>query len=270
LKKIVLFASISHLALLAGGSANAADLPLKAPPMVAAAPAYSWTGCYAGAHLGWGWDRQQVTDSNFSFAFPSGGGAIAGTNTLESSGGIYGGQVGCNYQFAGNWVAGIQGDIAGTNFNGTVADPFDRFNTNTPTSGTLGVKTDWIASLTARLGITAWDNRALFYVKGGAAWDRNRWDLSRSSYCVFYHGCLNLFPDDRRTGWTVGGGVEWVISPSSPNWTAFAEYNYYGFGSDGPTYAVALTFIDPRNAITPAKQQIQTVKVGINYKLFTP
>ena len=237
--------------------------------MVAAAPAYSWTGCYVGAHLGWGW--RSPTGYRFEFrSYGPDGTRIAATNTLDSNGGIYGGQVGCNYQFAGNWVAGIQGDIAGTNFNGTVADPLDRLNVGTVTHGTLGVKTDWLASVTARLGITAWDNRALFYVKGGAAWDRNRWDLSQSSYCRFYGGCLNLFPDDRRTGWTVGGGAEWVISPSWKNWTAFAEYNYYDFGNDGPAYAVGLTFLDNRNAISAGKQQIQTVKVGINYKLFSP
>jgi outer membrane immunogenic protein len=264
--KIVWFASISQLALIAGGIANAADLPTKAPRMVVAAPVYSWTGCYAGAHLGWGWRRQDVTDTNFSFGVPSG--PIATTNTLDSSGGIFGGQVGCNYQFAGNWVVGIQGDIAGTDLNGRVADPFDRFNLDVP-PGTLGVKTDWLASVTARVGITAWDNRALFYVKGGAAWDRNRWDFTRSSYCFAYSGCLNTNPDDNRTGWTVGAGAEWVISPSWSNWTAFAEYNYYGF-DDGRSFPVALTFVDPRNAINPAKQEIQTVKVGINYKLFSP
>src|ERR1700676_5693639 len=104
MKKIVLFASISHLALIAAGGAKAADLPVKAPRMVAAAPAFSWSGCYAGAHLGWGWGRQDVTASNFSFGL--GSTSISTTNRLESNGGIYGGQVGCNYQFAGKWVAG--------------------------------------------------------------------------------------------------------------------------------------------------------------------
>jgi outer membrane immunogenic protein len=130
--------------------------------------------------------------------------------------------------------------------------------------------TDWIASITGRLGITAWSNQALFYVKGGAAWDKSRWDLSQSSYCRFYSGCLNTGPDDSRAGWTAGGGVEWVISPSLSGWTAFVEYDYYNFGNGGPTFEVGLTFLDPRNAISPAKQQIQTVKVGINYKLFSP
>jgi opacity protein-like surface antigen len=54
------------------------------------------------------------------------------------------------------------------------------------------------------------------------------------------------------------------ISPSWSNWTAFAEYNYYGFGN-GPNFAQ----FDPRNFIS-AKQNIQTVKVGLNYKLFSP
>jgi len=99
---------------------------------------------------------------------------------------------------------------------------FDRYNLGNP-PGTIGVKTDWIASVTGRLGVTAWNNQALFYVKGGAAWEKSRWDLSRSSYCQFYGGCLTTGLDDRRSGWTIGGGVEWVISPSWSNWTAFAE-----------------------------------------------
>jgi len=264
-KRIVLFASISHLAMIAGG-AQAADLRLKAPPMVAA-PVYSWTGCYAGAHLGGGWNHQQVTASNFSYGVPSG--PVSATNALDTSSGIFGGQAGCNYQFAGNWVVGVQGDIAGADFSGVVADPFDRFNLQNP-PGTIGVKTDWIASLTARLGITAWNNRALFYVKGGAAWDRNRWDLSRSSYCAFYQGCLNRGPEETRTGWTAGVGVEWVILPTSPNWTAFAEYNFYAFSGNGFNLPVGLVFIDPRNAISAGRQEIQTVKVGINYKFTGP
>jgi outer membrane immunogenic protein len=267
MKKIVLFASISHLALIAAGGANAADLPVKAPRIAVAA--YSWTGCYAGAHLGWGWGRQDVTASNFSFGL--GSTFISTTNRLESNGGIYGGQVGCNYQPAGNWVVGVQGDFAGASIRGDAADPFNSYTTvRAPFSGTLAMKTDWIASVTGRLGITAWDNRALFYAKGGAAWDKSRWDLSNSSYCSFYGGCLNTSPDDSRTGWTVGGGVEWVFLPASPSWTAFAEYNYYNFGSAGFSAPVGRSFLDPRNAISAGNQQIQTVKVGINFKLFSP
>jgi outer membrane immunogenic protein len=259
-KKILLLATISQLALIAVGSANAADLRLKAPPMVAP-PAYSWTGCYVGGHVGYGWGRQDVTSSNFSFGNPSGG--ISGTNTLDSSGGIYGLQGGCNYQFAGNWVVGIQGDIAGANLSGSAVDPLNGSGNPAQFGFSIGMKTDRIASVTGRLGVTGWNNLALFYVKGGAAWDKNQWNFLQTFNCI-NSGCTTPSADDRRSGWTIGGGVEWVISPAWSNWTAFAEYNYYRFG-DGPSFV----FFDPRNNIT-SKQEIQTVKVGLNYKLFNP
>jgi outer membrane immunogenic protein len=265
-KKRILLAAVSQIALVAAGGADAADIQLKAAPRMAA-PVYSWTGCYVGAHVGFGWGRHDISASNFSFG--PGGTAITATNGLDSSSGVFGGQLGCNYQFSGNWVVGLQGDFAGSSMSGDVADPWDRIFPG-PFPGTIGVKTDWLASVTARLGMTAWDNRALFYVKGGAAFDRNRFDFNRSSYCFAYNGCRDRNPDETRVGWTVGAGAEWVLSSSLPNWTAFAEYNYYGFGSDGASYPVGLAGIDARNALASAHQDIQTVKVGVNYKLFTP
>ena len=50
--------SISLIALNAGGSALAADMPVKARP--APPPAvYSWTGCYGGGFVGYGWGNSQ-------------------------------------------------------------------------------------------------------------------------------------------------------------------------------------------------------------------
>ena len=50
--------SISLIALNAGGSALAADMPVKARP--APPPAvYSWTGCYGGGFVGYGWGKSQ-------------------------------------------------------------------------------------------------------------------------------------------------------------------------------------------------------------------
>ena len=51
--KKLLVASIALLALNTGGSASAADMPVKARP--APPPAvYSWTGCYGGGFVGYG------------------------------------------------------------------------------------------------------------------------------------------------------------------------------------------------------------------------
>jgi opacity protein-like surface antigen len=55
-----LFTSVSLIALSAGGSALAADMPVKArsapPPAV-----YSWTGCYGGGFVGYGWGQQPAS-----------------------------------------------------------------------------------------------------------------------------------------------------------------------------------------------------------------
>jgi outer membrane immunogenic protein len=41
--------------------ASAADLPRKAP---AYTPVFSWTGCYIGGNIGYGWGRETVSISN--------------------------------------------------------------------------------------------------------------------------------------------------------------------------------------------------------------
>src|SRR5439155_25533890 len=70
--KKLLLVSVAGVALVVAGavnSADAADIYRKAPPP-APAPAYvpppfSWTGCYVGAQLGWGWGRKNVTQARF-------------------------------------------------------------------------------------------------------------------------------------------------------------------------------------------------------------
>jgi outer membrane immunogenic protein len=62
MKKLLL----AGVALAACTQANAADLParmpVKAPPVAAPVPVFSWTGCYIGAHVGGGWGRKQFSD----------------------------------------------------------------------------------------------------------------------------------------------------------------------------------------------------------------
>ena len=246
MQKMLLLASVSTVALVIAGNANSADLPRKAPSMVAATAPYSWTGCYVGAHVGWGWGHQNVTQSTSSF---TGGGGTASAG-LDSSGGLFGGQVGCNYQFAGSWVAGVQGDLAGADINGRADD-------GTGTDSTIAVKTDWIGSVTGRLGMTALNDRTLFYVKGGVAWDHNQWDLHDA---VQFYNPSQL--SETRSGWTVGGGVEWAFVA---NWSAFAEFNYYDFGG-GTNFTQ--TSGSTTNTFSTGSQTIETAKIGVNYKFY--
>jgi len=253
--------------LLFGSPANAADLARKAPPpVVAPPPAYSWTGCYAGAHVGWGWG---VNHYGTSHTFSTSGIHEAGSNSLDTSGGLFGGQLGCRYQFAGwspwqggNWVVGVQGDFAGADINGKGPDPLHDNDILIP------VKTEWISSITGSLGVTAWNNQVLFYFKGGGAWARNQWDVSMSS--EFVHDLDTGLVSETRSGWTVGAGAEWTLW--SPNWTAFVEWNFYqlngGNTFNGLHSTCPATIGTTCNQFSTGRQEIQDIKVGVNYKFW--
>jgi outer membrane immunogenic protein len=247
MKKLILATS----ALVCAGSALAADLPARMPVKapVLAPPPFSWTGCYIGGHVGYAWGQKD-------FADPTGGNfAPLGTAVgVDTEGWLGGGQIGCNYQFASNWVIGIEGEYSWADINGD-ADAFFGGKNNV-----LSAKTESIASATARLGYS-W-NRTLFYAKGGAAWAEDK-------YSVFLPGVFLLFPDviargsETRFGWTIGAGFEWAFAN---NWSAKIEYNHYDFGSR------TINLFDPLLplAIVPVNvdQRIDAVKVGINYRFW--
>jgi outer membrane immunogenic protein len=77
-------------------SAIAADMPVKAPP--APAPVYTWTGSYIGGNIGWAEVSAHFDDSR-----------LGDDGRLSKSGFAGGGQIGPDYQFASNWVIGVQG-----------------------------------------------------------------------------------------------------------------------------------------------------------------
>jgi outer membrane immunogenic protein len=246
--KSTLLASVSIAALFIVNGANAADLAVKARPMVAAAPVYSWTGCYVGVHAGWGWGRNHANQTGTSFS--NSVGAFSSSSRIDTSGALFGGQVGCNYQFSGNWVAGIQFDAAGTDINGHGHDQWDP----TDKRDEFGVKSDWLASVTGRVGYTIYDNQGMLYVKGGGAWVHNKWDLSQTDLTW-----SSFFPSETKAGWTVGVGAEWKFTQ---NWSGFVEYNYYTFGGNK---VLATGVNDPLAVLTSGKQDLSTVKVGVNY-----
>ncbi len=242
-----------------------------APP-----PPFSWTGCYIGGHVGYGWGRDTVSIPNLALTAGVPPAEVAGLTlpsvTGDTSGVLGGGQVGCNYQFASSWVIGIEGDGSATDIKGSVsesvpfANPFPPPNVVT-IAGTAHAKTDWLASVTGRLG-WAPAERWLIYAKGGAAWARDKYS---ADIPIFDE---HLAASVTRTGWTVGGGVEWAFWN---NWSAKAEYDFYDFGTRSITLAGTFgggptTFV-PGAITVPGidiKQTISTVKLGINYRFGAP
>lgn len=226
------------------GSAAAADLGVR--PSVAyrpppPPPVFSWTGCYVGANVGGGWASNSSND--VAGAVTGVVGADLGSHT--AGGVIGGGQVGCDYQ-SGVWVVGVQGMFDGSGMQGSNTDPSGLFSLNS--------QTRWFATTTARVGYVPAPT-VLVYAKGGGAWVRDDYNLTG-----FTTGTALANASANPSGWTVGGGLEWVVAG---NWTAFAEYNYFDFGTTGVSFTpnVGATAL-PINI----KQNINSFLVGINYR----
>jgi outer membrane immunogenic protein len=217
----------------------------------------TWGGLYLGAHAGYGWggwDGSMIyTDATPYDGFDGDG------KEIKSQGAIAGGQIGFNVQ-SGNVVWGLEGDAAWSDIKGartllpypsSSGSPAWEFDTNI----------EWLATARARLGLAA--GNALIYATGGAAFAEvnSSLDVVGEGYSAWGH------KNEIKTGWTVGGGVEWMFAQ---NWTLKAEYLYINLGKVGGILPGEQT----TSCETPCAHttdgfrgdlDIHTVRIGINY-----
>jgi opacity protein-like surface antigen len=171
-----------------------------------------------------------------------------GVNFSASNGGVAGGgQIGCDYQWNA-WVVGIRNMLDATSLS-------NRTNiSNVPFTGLVDSRTRWFDTLTARGGYLIPSTNVLLYAQGGAAWTNTNITFLTGS------GAQVGEASNDRTGWTVGAGVEWGFAP---HWSAFAEYNFMGFGTQSTTFTgCGGTCVVNANA----KADVQNVLAGVNYK----
>lgn len=285
------------LALVASGlstAAMAADLPSrKAPPvMVAPAPIFTWTGFYVGLNAGYSWNSGGVN----SAAIPgpcdpaSGGGCTAPINysMLSAIGATFGGgsngggfiggaQVGYNMQLSPSFVAGIEADIqgiAGSRRSAASAQlvPSPAFPAQPHLAyGYASASLDYLGTLRGRLGFLVTPT-FLLYATGGLAYGGVNVSGNYAQHCL---GCNWTIPpfasfggSQMRVGWTVGGGVEWKMSP---RWSVKAEYLYYDLGTASRTGMIIGT--NPANGplflssfpTVSARANGHVVRAGVNY-----
>jgi outer membrane immunogenic protein len=188
-----LLLSAAALAALSTG-AMAADLamPMKAAPMMAAAPSSNWDGLYIGANAGYAWGTVTST--------PPSPGVVA---TANSTGWAVGGQIGYNFHVADSIVLGVQGDLDWTN--------------NTASLPTASYTEGLTGAVVGRLGVDM--GQWLPYIEAGVAFESATVDPTAV-------GQPNI--TNSQTGWVVGAGVQVMLAD---NISADVEYRYASYGA---------------------------------------
>lgn len=273
-------AALASLAI--GGTALAADLAARPYVKAPSAAVFSWTGFYIGGQVGSGWGTSQ-TDVDVGNTFIGApvsqtvNQLIAGNLGLsvplpqvQMNGFVGGAQAGYNWQ-SGAIVYGVEGDILASGLKGKT-DCFLVLNC------TNDVK--WIADITGRIGFTAGD-RALVYIKGGAAWANASVGINQSVAVAstlgpgfVANGAINGSASKDMFGGTLGAGLEYAFMPG---WSAKIEYDYFDFGKRSMNVPVTASGGVQVNGGAPVAgsilirtpvtvtEQVHTVRFGVNY-----
>jgi outer membrane immunogenic protein len=228
-------------------AANAADLPMKAPPMRMVQPVpFTWTGFYIGGSAGFISNNSTGTDIGNSI----GEGLIFSPGDsygMSGVGGLFGVNVGYNWQFDPHWVLGIEGDIAGATLNKNG----NGFNGNFGSEVTSTLSA--LGTVRGRIGY-AFD-RVLIYATGGLAFGNVH---NRASF--EQHPTDTVDQSNWKTGWTVGGGLEYAFTN---NWTVRVEGLYVDLGT---TTLKATGTLPISGCSFGFKNAYALGRIGLNYK----
>ncbi len=240
--------------------AGAAKMPVKTPPV---AP-FNWTGGYVGAAAADRLAKSEWTTTALASADPDVTTTPADFFSAAFQGGVY---AGYNWQFASKLVAGIEGDVAwgsssmtrggipgtyGNGVGGIVGIEAESVDSS-------AVKLGWDSSIRSSVGVLAFPT-ILVYGTAGVAFQQATvgatCDGSNNSQCSVARS--EAF-SSVRTGWTVGAGLEGVMTG---NWLGKLEFRYSDFGRYNNAF-----FAGTGDDVT-ANVHIQTYKflAGIGYK----
>ena len=220
------------------------DIPVVAPVL-------SWSGFYAGAHVGGAWSNLNTTDldsywyNSYSYGALNTTGKPIATNpflygplqTNQTPSGLFGGgTVGYNMQ-RGALVFGIEADFGAMDLNGSArlngAPLYNTAGTALPYTETASshISSGFYGDLTGRVG-WAWGPWML-YGKGGLAVLEAKTNVTDAAYTVAGSPTTTYQPfggsnNDSRVGWTAGAGFEYLWGPA---WSVKVEYQYFDFGT---------------------------------------
>jgi outer membrane immunogenic protein len=201
------------------------------------APAFTWTGIYAGVNVGAGWSKHSTQ--------------LGGVTTVSDvvSGVIGGGQLGANWQ-VGGVVLGAEADIQGSSQRQKSTTSFPGFPA---VSLTEDYSKPWFATFRGRVG-WAFADGWLVYATGGGAW----LDSQRTFTIGAGPFSLSSGFELSHIGWTAGAGLEGAINR---NWSWKVEYLYMATGTFSSTVSLFGASGQWNSSIAD-----NVVRAGINYR----
>jgi outer membrane immunogenic protein len=218
--------------LMIAGAAQAADMPLKAPPRYAPAYSSDWTGFYVFGFGGYSWGKIKPDD------FDIGGLTDGALHNPKPKGGVFGFGGGYNWQY-GAWVGGLEVDYG---FSDEKDNQSFSFNDCVQLSSvqscgdniSLNSKIEALGSARVRAGYLFTPN-LLAYGTAGLAWGRAKVSVSLDdcdSIICSISAKTNLF------GWVAGGGLEYKLFEHV---RVRGEYLHYDFGSTSYAFQPVIT-----------------------------
>jgi opacity protein-like surface antigen len=221
------------------GSALAADMPIKAPPVPRVVS--DWTGFYIGIHGGYGWARPSISDFDLNQSNPNSlSGAEPSLPAPKLRGAVFGGHAGYNWQWGQRGVVGLEIDYSAANLKSTQEVFVDADAAHIETR-TLQSKLDGLASTRARVGFLV-GPEFLLYGTGGAAWGHTKFTdtdaLSAAAPGEIFQVNISR-AGANHFGWVAGAGGEWKLWDTGV--MLRVEYLHYDFGSASLAFDTTIT-----------------------------
>ena len=207
----------------------------------------TWSGFYFGVNAGYGWG-----DAEWQFQPPGNFFGPAGTTfSTDPRVGLVGGHAGVLIQ-RGHFVAGIEVSYDAAWLKDTVVGPVPVFPNDT-----FKTEINDLLLIVGRLGVAM--NNFLLYGKAGFA--SSNVELSGLSGVPVAGVTFNK--DERLTGWTVGAGLEWMLSS---NIILGVEYNYVHLDNEAFNLRTGGTVVGLPVLVNLDDVAIHTVMGRLSYK----
>jgi outer membrane immunogenic protein len=277
--KKVLLGGVALITLGLAGSAFAADMPVKAPPV---APTNTWTGFYIGVDFGgiYGMHNTQSVTETGNYQNPGCGQGCFDSVTFNNpsnwgeTGGVH---LGYNYQLSPSWVVGGEvdwnktalGNSPGQLFLTTGGGPLPSCINFAPGYGSchgllMAENLNWTTSARGKFGFIF--GSAMFYATGGGALASQEMSgqVAAADFNTF---SISTASNHMSSGWVAGGGVEVM---ATANVLIRIEYLRYAFNSGMTTVVPCTTcvpgFLAGNGNFTWTNSTFDVLRGAISYK----